>query len=271
MLNQLVCYFTGLNDFRGYKQWEEVKRFVKKGEKATHILVPCFKKQTLDSGDEKIELAGFVTGAVFAIEQTDGDPVDYQQITLPKLPLIDRAKELGINVTAIPGNANHYGYYSPSKKVIALASPEECVWLHELTHLADDKVNGIKGGQDPIQEITAEVGALALANIIGLDGSKHLGNHYRYIERYAKQLEISPYSAVLKVISNTEKILKFLLRRTQMEIIQLLVLRLIKDLEYLNNLLKEMCDVLTESKREANPCPIQESEGTEQADDRTGQ
>lgn len=212
MLNQLVCYFTGLNDFRGYKQWEEVKRYVKKGEKATHILVPCFKKQTLDSGDEKIELAGFVTGAVFAIEQTDGDPVDYQQITLPKLPLIDRAKELGINVTAIPGNANHYGYYSPSKKVIALASPEECVWLHELTHLADDKVNGIKGGQDPIQEITAEVGALALANIIGLDGSKHLGNHYRYIERYAKQLEISPYSAVLKVISNTEKILKFLLK-----------------------------------------------------------
>ena len=56
-----------------------------------------------------------------------------------------------------------------------------------------------------------------------------------------------------------------------MDIIQLLVLRLIKDLEYLNIQLKEMCDVLTESKREANPCPIQESEGTEQADDRTGQ
>ena len=45
LLNQLVCYFTGLTDFRGYKQWHEAKRFVKKGEKATHILVPWIKKE----------------------------------------------------------------------------------------------------------------------------------------------------------------------------------------------------------------------------------
>ena len=30
LLNQLVCYITGLTDFRGYKQWLEVKRNVKK-------------------------------------------------------------------------------------------------------------------------------------------------------------------------------------------------------------------------------------------------
>jgi antirestriction protein ArdC len=212
LINQLLCYFTGLTDFRGYRQWEEVKRHVKKGEKASYILVPWIKKDKSADGIDTTLLAGFVTGAVFAIEQTEGEPVDYQKIQLPKLPLMERAIELGVNVAAIPGNRNNLGYYSPNKKIIALASPEECVWLHELTHLADDKVNGIKGGQDPIQEITAELGSLALCNILGLDGSKHLGNHYRYIERYAKELDISPYSAVLKVISNTEKILKFLLK-----------------------------------------------------------
>lgn len=213
LLNQLVCYFTGLSDFRGYKQWLEAKRYVKKGETATHILVPWIKKDKDEqTNEEKSYLAGFMTACVFAVEQTDGEPLEYQQIKLPELPLIERAKELGVDVAAIPGNRDSYGYYSPNKKIIALASPEQCVWFHELTHLADDKVNGIKGGQDPIQEITAELGALALLNILGLDGSKTLGNHYRYIESYAKELDLSPYSAVLKVISNTEKVLNFLLK-----------------------------------------------------------
>lgn len=211
LLNQLVCYLTGMTDFRGYRNWQSVNRFVKKGEKATYILVPWMKKEESE-GEVKQHLAGFITGAVFAVEQTDGEPLNYQLLELPELPLLNRAKELGVDVKAIPGSLQHLGYYSPSKKVIALASPEECVWLHELTHLADDKLNGLKSGQDPIQEITAEVGSLALCNILGIDGSKHFGNHYRYIEQYAKQLEISPYSAVLKVINNTEKILKFLLK-----------------------------------------------------------
>lgn len=218
LLNQLVCYFTGLSDFRGYRQWEEVKRYVKKGEKATHILVPWIKKEEVE-GEEKSHLAGFITGAVFAVEQTDGEPLDYQQIELPKLPLIERAKELGVDVTAIQGNYDHYGYYSPKKQIIALATPEQCVWFHELIHLADDKLNGLKYVQDPIQEITAELGALALCNILGLDGSKHLGNHYRYIERYAKEIDMSPYTALLKVISNTEIILDFLLKGVENTIV----------------------------------------------------
>ena len=129
LLNQLVCYFTGLTDFRGYKQWEEVKRHVKKGEKGTHILVPWIKKDEDERGEEKSFLAGFITASVFAAEQTHGEPLDYQKLELPPFPLMDRAKELGVNVAAIPGSYEHYGYYSPTKKVIALASPEECVFF----------------------------------------------------------------------------------------------------------------------------------------------
>jgi antirestriction protein ArdC len=212
LLNQLVCYLTGMSDFRGYKQWLEAKRYVKKGETATHILVPWIKKKE-DEGKEKSYLAGFMTACVFAVDQTEGESLDYQKLELPNFPLMDRAKELGVNVATIPGNYDHYGYYSPSKKVIALASPEECVFFHEMSHLADEKVNGkLELGQNPLQEITAELGALALCQLVGLDGSKHIGNHYRYIERYAQKIEMSPYTALLKVISNTEKILDFLLK-----------------------------------------------------------
>jgi len=212
LLNQLVCYFTGLTDFRGYKMWKEVNHFVKKGEKGTHILVPWIKKDKDEKGEEKPFLAGFITASVFAVEQTEGETLEYQKLELPPFPLMERAKELGVNVAVIPGNYDTYGYYSPNQKVIALASPEECVFFHELMHLADDKINGIKHNEDPLQEITAELGALALCQIVGIDGTKHLGNHYRYIEGYAKELNISPYTALLKVICNTEKILDFLLK-----------------------------------------------------------
>ena len=219
LLNQLLCYITGLTDFRGYKQWEEVKRHVKKGEKATHILVPWIKKEHDEKTQEdKSVLAGFITASVFAVEQTEGEQLDYQKLELPPFPLMERAKELGVNVAAIPGSYEHYGYYSQNKKVIVLASPEECVFFHEVCHLADDRITGIKNGQDPIQEIVAELGALALCQIVGLDGSKHFGNNYRYIESYAKKLELTPYGAVLKVLSRTEKILNFLLKEAEHEL-----------------------------------------------------
>ena len=219
-LNKLVCIFCGTSDARGYRQWQEVKRQVKKGTHAIHILVPYFKKEKDENDEEVLNLVSFITAPVFRVEDTEGEPLDYQKLELPKFPLMDKAKELGINVSAIPGNPDCYGYYLSSKKSISLASPEFCVFAHELTHAVDDKINGIKPGQDPIQEITAELGALALCNIVGLDGSKHLGNHYRYIESYAKELDISPYSALLRVISNTEKILNFLLKEEANAVLQ---------------------------------------------------
>lgn len=219
LLNQLICSFNGQTDFRGYKQWIAVNRHVKKGEKATLILVPRMRKEKNENNEDIFRLNGFLTGSVFSVEQTEGEPLAYEQIELPELPLMDRARELGIDIKAIPGNDNYYGYYSRQRKVIALASPEFCVFAHEITHLADDKM----AGQDthrPIKEIIAELGALALCNIVGLDGNKHIGNQYRYIESYAKDLGITPHAAVLTVISRTEKILKFLLKEEQCPIEQ---------------------------------------------------
>src|SRR4051812_5198715 len=56
----------------GFRAWQRMNRFVKKGEKAIKIIVPLSKK-VVDptTGDESREIF-FSVGNVFSLEQTDG-------------------------------------------------------------------------------------------------------------------------------------------------------------------------------------------------------
>ena len=197
LLNRLTMYFNNTEDARGYKQWLSVNRHVIKGKTAFDILVPTFeKKLSEDTSEEKIVLKGFCCGSVFRVEDTDGEVLDYQKLILPKFPLIERAKALGVSVKAIQGNDSYYGSYEPQNGLIILATPEEKTFFHELCHLADHKLKGeIKLKQDPLQEIIAELSAQALCRIVGKTLDKQFGNSYRYIENYAKELKITPYNA----------------------------------------------------------------------------
>lgn len=213
LMNHLIMFIHGTEDARGFRQWQEVKRHIKKGSTSFQILVPCFKKEKDEKNNEDVSrLAGFTTANVFRVEDTEGEPLDYERIKLPTHPLMDRAIEWGIDVRAIPGNTGHFGYYSPDTKLIALATPEETIFFHELCHAAHEKILGsLKRRQDPIQEIVAELSAHVLCRIVGRDGSKFLGNTYQYIESYASKLQLTPYSAVLKVITDVEKVLWLIL------------------------------------------------------------
>ena len=200
-LNRLIMYLSGTIDARGFRQWKEADRWVKKGSKAIHILVPCFKKVTdEDSGDDAEVLRYFKASPVFRYEDTDGKDLDYRQLELPELPLMDRAAEWEIDVQAVPGNYLYRGYYNPDKLQIGMATPEEKTFFHELSHAADDRLNGgLKKGQDPLQEIVAELSAQALCRMVGIDGKDTTGNSYEYIERYAEELGISAHKTRLFV------------------------------------------------------------------------
>lgn len=68
----------------GYGKWLEMKRQVRKGEKAIYILAPIIskgKEQTTEDGESR-RLRGFRAATVFDIAQTDGEE-------LPKPPSID--------------------------------------------------------------------------------------------------------------------------------------------------------------------------------------
>jgi hypothetical protein len=216
-LNRTVMYLSGTVDARGFRQWKESDRWVKKGSTAIYILVPCFKKVTdKESGDETDVLRFFKASPVFRYEDTDGKDLDYRQIELPALPLMERAENWGIEVKAIPGNYQFRGYYSQDRSLIALATPEEKTFFHELAHAAHGKVKGsLKKGQQPLQEIVAELSAQALCRMVGKKDKDTTGNSYIYIERYAKDINLSAHNACLKVLKETEKVLNLILKGGQ--------------------------------------------------------
>lgn len=209
LLNRTLMFLAGTQDARGFRQWKQVGRYVKKGSKSFRILVPCIvKTENEENGEVEKSLRGFMCKPVFRVEDTEGEQLDYENLELPDFPLIDRAREWGISVKAIPGNYRYYGYYSSNRKEFALATPEESVFFHELAHVAHEKVNGnLKAGQDPLQEIVAELSAAAFCKMVGKKQENSLGNSYRYIQRYASELNLAVYNACLKVMSETEKVL----------------------------------------------------------------
>jgi len=222
LTNRTLMFLAGTMDGRGWGQWKTAGRFVKPGSKAFFILVPFIKKVDGEQGGEKEILIGFGCRPVFRVEDTDGKELEYENMELPDLPFLERAQEWGLSVRAIPGNYQYYGYYSLDRKEISLATSEEIVFFHELSHVAHEKVNGsLKRGQDPLQEIVAELSAAALCKLVGKQGNDSFGNSYRYIEKYSEKVEMSPYKACLKVMAETEKVLNLILKTEDERILQL--------------------------------------------------
>src|ERR1700730_14891626 len=54
VMNQIIMFLSGTHDARGYRQWQAVKRHVKKGVKSFDILVPQFKKEKVENSEEDI-------------------------------------------------------------------------------------------------------------------------------------------------------------------------------------------------------------------------
>ena len=196
-------------------QWKDVNRCVTKGAKAIYILVPCFKKKVdEDTGDEEkyLTYTYFKTAPVFRVEDTEGEPLSYDEIELPELPLIERAKEWGINMKAVAGNTRYYGYYASTRKEIGLASPDEAVFFHELAHMGHEKVIGsLRDREKSLREIVAELSAHALCRMVGKTADATLGNSYQYIRHYASKLKMSPHKACLKVLAEVEQVINLII------------------------------------------------------------
>lgn len=63
----------------GFKKWQTLNRYVRKGEHGIAILAPILTSITNDKGEEEQHLVGFKVVYVYDISQTEGEP-------LPKLP-----------------------------------------------------------------------------------------------------------------------------------------------------------------------------------------
>jgi len=216
LLNRTLMFLNGTMDARSYVQWKKANRYVKKGSKGLYIIVPYLKVIEDEAEERKYTLNGFGTKAVFRVEDTDGEPLAYENIELPEVPLIERAEEFGVSVKAIPGNYRYFGYFSVTRKEIAIATSQECVFFHELAHCAHSILkSNFKNGQNALQEITAELSAQALAIMVGKSAEDTVGNSYRYIQKYAEKLNMSVYTACVKVMSQVEQVLNLILKGSE--------------------------------------------------------
>ena len=102
--NQLLTALAGFDDARGFRQWQDVGRFVRKGEHAFYILAPCTRKMTErdeQTGEEssRVVVYGFRSVPVFGYEQTEGKPLPDREASerfISGLPLVSVARAWGL-------------------------------------------------------------------------------------------------------------------------------------------------------------------------------
>ena len=221
--NRWIMLLHGTEDARGYRQWQEAGRYVKKGAKAFYILAPVTKKvedRRVDpeTGEETVEvrtiILGFRAVAVFRYEDTDGAPLerpDYRPPVLP--PLAHVAERWGIRVRYVPGGGPWYGYYTWGEhgEEIVLASHDEDTWFHELAHAAHRRVLGgqLVRGQDPRQEMVAGLAAAILAELYGM--RLQVRRNVEYAKEYADRDPVRALRAILGTLDEAERVVQYIL------------------------------------------------------------
>jgi hypothetical protein len=148
LINRVLMHLQNTEDARGFNQWKEAGRYVKKGCKAFYIIAPMFKKikkmveTKTESGEVKTDkqiikvLAGFKGVPVFRFEDTEGAPIVREKYKL-NIPYEFNGiiKELGLKIDAVRYSGLAYGSYDLLNKQIELATPDIDVFLHELNRV----------------------------------------------------------------------------------------------------------------------------------------
>jgi hypothetical protein len=216
--NHIITFLNGTGDARGFQQWNEVERHIVKGAHAFHILAPRFKKvEDKESGESNQILSGFIAIPVFRVEDTEGKPLEYHNLSLPDFKLLEVAEIFGVKVKAIPGNDTYLGCYSHNRKEISMATNDETVFFHELAHAADFRVRAAQQANKLDREIVAELSACSLAYLVGRKLPSTMGNHFQYIQRYAEEAKMSVVTACMKYFAQVEAVLNEIVKYSDLK------------------------------------------------------
>jgi hypothetical protein len=212
--NNLLLWIAGTGDARGFRQWEKAGRRVQKGTKAIYILAPAFKVIVVDAPEGKKEkkqvLSGFRGLPVFRFEDTEGDPLQYHLDPPEPPPLMDVAQAWGLTVRYAGATGPYMGYYRHNKDrapEITLATHDEQVFFHELSHAAQYRVwPDIKPDQKLRKEVAAELASCVLARIYGRKAANE-GFTFQYIQHYCEQYQRPLGKTLWALVADTDKII----------------------------------------------------------------
>jgi hypothetical protein len=211
--NIITILLAGTSDARGFRQWEQVGRKVKKGAKALHILGPCTYFKTVtdpDTGEEKKEtyIKGFRPIPVFAFESTEGSELDQSEFNPPAPPpLMEVAARYGIKVTYDAFGGSALGSCRIDGSEITLRAHDADVWFHELAHAVDARLSGskLKGGQNDDQEIVAEMTSGVLCQLYGVEGYECQA--WEYIKHYNNDSPEKAIKQIYRLLGRVEAII----------------------------------------------------------------
>ena len=234
--NNLLLWIAGTGDARGFRQWQEVKRFVRKGARAIYILAPTFKSVDRERGQknssaqasgtnhvpiaanpnqDKIQiLCGFRAVPVFRFEDTDGEALTHDLTPPEPPPLFEVAEQWGLTVRYAGCSGNYLGYYrhnSDRPHEITLCTHDEQVFFHELAHASQYRVwPDIQPNQKLRKEVAAEMAACVLARLYGRKSANE-GSSYLYVKTYCEANGKSLGKTLWSLVADTEQIINAIL------------------------------------------------------------
>jgi antirestriction protein ArdC len=197
----------------GFRTWNQLGRFVKKGEKGIMILAPIVRRKAENSEDDEKEssaIAGFRAAHVFDVSQTDGqdlpqigtvrgDPREYND----GLRRFAAAQNIAIEYSQDIAPARGTSYGGRIALLPGQSSPEEFSTLvHELAHELLHRGDRREQTSRKVRETEAEATAFVVCHAIGLEtgssacdyiqlwnGDKEtLTNRLTYIQKAASQM-----------------------------------------------------------------------------------
>jgi len=186
--NQLLMVLAGTSDARGFRQWNDVGRWVARDKKAVWILGPVRKKVKQeppkeDGEDLKEVLIGFKAIPVFRYEDTCGQELPVYEPRSPP-PLLDVAERFGMKVQYARLAPGMYGATDHTNKTIVLASEDWDVFFHELGHTIHRTFEPKSGhGQESEAETIAQLVAATLARLYSRPADSF---SWSYISVYAQ-------------------------------------------------------------------------------------
>jgi antirestriction protein ArdC len=213
-----------------YKQWQDNKEAVRKGEKGSMIVYYDTIEKEEDGEIKKIPF--LKSSVVFNRSQLASyNPAD-REPKLNPIPLIERIKnveEFVANTGAIVEHKNYTACYIPSEDKICMPLPEAFIdtetstategyystLLHELTHwTGNEKRLGRQGGKKfgdenyATEELVADIGAAFLCAELEITATTR-ADHANYIASWLKALKDNK-DCIITAASEASKAVKYL-------------------------------------------------------------
>lgn len=213
----------------GYKKWQAMGRYVKKGEKAITILCPCIekhKRKVLDKNrkpvldengnemEEEVTFPNFRPGKVFDISQTDGKPLETLEPKELSASITDADAFIQklISISPVPVffediEDETRGYFSPTEEKIVVQKDMPDLQtiktlIHESAHARLHNKETMKDQKKDrlTKEVEAESVASCVLTAFGYDTSDY---SFPYIAGWSSGRDMKELKASLDIIRVT--------------------------------------------------------------------